>query len=163
VVRVALITAALVAACTKATPPDPPPPVPQPDPTPTRPDNRPRVIVTTPAGEAAVRVEVVATDPLIERGLMYRQHLPPDDGMLFMMGAQDDWRFWMKNTMIPLDILFITRDFTVAGILYDMKPLDPTSKGIGKPSLYVLEVNAGWAKAHGVDAGAKVAFDGIKL
>ena len=129
---------------------------------PARPDTRPRVVVKTPAGDAAVRVEVVATDPLIEKGLMYRQHLPPDDGMLFMMGAEDQWRFWMKNTLIPLDILFITRDLTIAGILFDMKPLDRTSKGVGKPSLYVLEVNAGWAKAHGVDAGAKVAFEGIK-
>jgi len=160
---VALVVAlAALAACTKATPPEQQTPVTHDvPPTPQVPDTRPRVVLTGSSGEAAVHVEVVATDPLIEKGLMYRQHLPPDDGMLFLMGVEDDWRFWMKNTLIPLDIMFITRDMTVAGILFDMRPLDTKSKGVDRPTLYVLEVNAGWAKAHGIAAGAKVAFEGV--
>lgn len=160
----ALATAlAALAACTKATPPEvsqvasaPTAPT-----TPAAPDARPRVVLLGASGAATVHVEVVATDALIERGLMYRQHLPPDDGMLFLMGAEDDWRFWMKNTLIPLDIVFIKRDLTVAGILYDMQPGDLHSKGVSSPSLYVLEVNAGWAKVHGVAAGTQVRFEGV--
>lgn len=157
--------AACTACSTKASSPDPTPvtnDLDAPDAGPPKPDTRPRVILTGTAGEAAVRVEVVETDAAIMRGLMYRQYMAPDDGMLFKMGAEDDWGFWMKNTLIALDIIFITRDLTVAGVLFDMKPMDKKSKKVGKPSLYVLEVNAGWAKAHGIDAGAKVAFDGIK-
>lgn len=152
-----------LASCTKATPPEPAPVAPPPAPPSLAQPAvaRPRVIVTGAAGETAVEVEVVATDPLIEKGLMYRQHLPPDEGMLFVMGAEDDWRFWMRNTLIPLDILFIKRDLTVAGVLENMRPLDEHSKGVGAPSLYVLEVNAGWSKAHGVGAGAKVAFERV--
>jgi uncharacterized membrane protein (UPF0127 family) len=160
----ALFVLAVASGCTKATPAEQPPPVTQNDQQPRPPavpDTRPRVILTGASGAAEVRVEVVATESLIEKGLMYRQYLAPDDGMLFLMGAEQDWRFWMRNTLIPLDILFITRDLTVAGILYDMKPRDTTSKGVDKPSLYVLEVNAGWAKAHGISPGAKVAFDGV--
>jgi uncharacterized protein len=169
---VALIVVSLAAgACTacssKAATPDPTPVTDDLDDTsadagPPKPDTRPRVLITGSAGEAAVRVEVVDTDNAIMRGLMYRKYLAPDDGMLFKMGAEDDWGFWMKNTLIPLDIIFITRDFSVAGVLFDMKPMDKTSKKVGKPSLYVLEVNAGWAKAHGVAAGSTVKFDGIR-
>jgi uncharacterized protein len=167
VVRIAALVVAIAAmagcaGCTKA--PEKPPGVSQTrDSSPPPPDAHaaltgPRVTLTGPNGAAEVRVEVVATDALIERGLMYRQTLAPDAGMLFVMGAERPWRFWMKNTLIPLDILFIKSDMTVAGILYDMKPLDEHSKGVDVPTAFVLEVNAGWSKAHGIAAGAKVAF-----
>jgi uncharacterized membrane protein (UPF0127 family) len=156
----AAVAGAACGSCSKAATPEEAPSVtPPPTDPPPRADTRPRVFV----GDAAVRVEVVATEPTIRKGLMYRQHLPPDDGMLFLMGEEDDHHFWMKNTLIPLDILFITRDMKVAGILYDMKPRDTTSKGVGEPSLYVLEVNAGWAKANGVAAGTPVRFEGVPL
>ena len=58
--------------------------------------------------------------------------------------------------------MFITKDLKVAGVLENMQPLDDTSRGVGRPSLYVLEVNAGWAKAHGVAAGTTVAFEGVE-
>jgi len=163
-IALAFASAACSQACTKATNPEPPPPVPSttPDAPPDKPDTRPRVIFAGASGDAVAHVEVVSTEPEIMKGLMYRQYLAPDDGMLFLMGAEDNWHFWMKNTLIPLDIIFITRDFTVAGILYNMKPMDQTSKHVGKQSLYVLEVNAGWAKPHGVAEGTKVRFDGVE-
>ncbi len=114
------------------------------------------------AGTATVAVEVVRSPGMVQRGLMYRKYLAPDDGMLFLMGDEDVHHFWMKNTFIPLDILFIGRDLRVAGILHDMKPQDTASKGVGKPSLYVLEVNAGWSKTHGVGPGTVVRFDGVE-
>jgi uncharacterized membrane protein (UPF0127 family) len=159
----ALAAAACSQACTKGSTPEPPPtPVTPDDATPPPPDTRPRVILEGSGPAAEVRVEVVSTDAAITKGLMYRQYLAPDDGMLFLMGAEEDWGFWMKNTLIPLDIIFITRDLEVAGVLFDMKPMDKTSKRINAPSLYVLEVNGGWAKAHGTDKGAKATFDGVQ-
>jgi uncharacterized membrane protein (UPF0127 family) len=93
---------------------------------------------------------------------MYRKYLGADAGMLFLMGDVDDHYFWMKNTLISLDIMFITPDLQVAGILENMQPHDTNSKGVGKPSLYVLEVNGGYARAHGISAGTKVRFEGVE-
>lgn len=121
-----------------------------------------RVHLEGASGASSVTVEVVASPGLIQKGLMYRKFLPPDAGMLFLMGDEDDHYFWMKNTLIPLDIAFIGADMTVAGVLENMQPHDTSSKGVGKPSLYVLEVNAGWTKAHGVTAGTKVRFEGVE-
>ena len=121
-----------------------------------------KVVIEGTTGTSTVVVEVVQSPGLVQKGLMYRKFMPADAGMLFLMGEVDDHYFWMKNTLISLDIMFITADHTVAGILENMKPLDTTSKGVGKPSLYVLEVNGGWAKAHGVSAGTKVRFEGVE-
>jgi hypothetical protein len=119
------------------------------------------VHISTPAGEVAVRVEVVSTAPTIQRGLMYRQHLPLDAGMLFLMGDEADHTFYMRNTLIPLDMIFITRDLAIAGIVERAEPKTETLRSVGKPSLYVLEVNGGWAAAHQVVAGARVRFEGV--
>ena len=113
------------------------------------------------AGPAVVHAEVVKSPGRLQKGLMYRKFLPPDAGMLFLMGEEDDHHFWMHNTLIPLDIMFISRDLKVVGVLESVQPLDETSRGVGKPSLYVLEVNGGWAKAHGVGAGTAITFDGV--
>jgi uncharacterized protein len=121
----------------------------------------PQVHLATPQGEIAVEVEVVATDAKIQRGLMYRQHLPPDSGMLFLMGREHDWSFWMRNTLIPLDMIFIGADMTIVGIVENAQPLTETLRNVGKPSLYVLEVNGGWTKSRGVIAGARVRFENV--
>ena len=117
----------------------------------------PRVIL----GTAAVDVEVVSTEAKIERGLMYREHLPMDQGMLFLMSRVYDWSFWMHNTLIGLDIIFITKDMKVAGVAANAKPQDDSLLKVGVPSLYVLEVNAGWAAAHQVVAGTPVQFEAV--
>jgi hypothetical protein len=121
----------------------------------------PAVFVAGGQGDVKVAVEVVATEAKIERGLMYREHLPPDAGMLFMMGREYDWAFYMRNTLIPLDMLFIGKDLTVAGIVANAEPRTETLRRVGKPSFYVLEVNGGWAAAHGVQAGARVRLENI--
>ena len=122
----------------------------------------PLVHIATPKGDVTVRVEVVATPPLIQRGLMYRQHMPMDAGMLFFMEDEKDHGFYMRNTLIPLDMIFITRDMTIAGIVEKAEPKTEDHRSVGKPSLYVLEVNGGWAATHQVTPGAKVRFDGVK-
>jgi uncharacterized protein len=120
-----------------------------------------QVHLATPQGEVAVAVEVVATDAKIQRGLMYRQHLPPDSGMLFLMGREHDWSFWMRNTLIPLDMIFIGADMSIVGIVENARPRTETLRNVGKPSLYVLEVNGGWTKSRGVVPGAKVRFENV--
>ena len=129
--------------------------------TPTQSGPKQVVYVESPQGEVAVNVEVVATEAKIERGLMYRQAMALDAGMLFMLGRERDWAFWMRNTLIPLDMLFIAKDKTVAGIVENAEPRTETLRQVGKPSFYVLEVNGGWSKSHGVTAGAKVRFENV--
>ena len=119
----------------------------------------PTILIATPRGEVTITVEVVTTRPEIERGLMYRDHLPYDAGMLFVMGSEAVWAFWMRNTFIPLDMIFITRDLTVAGVVANAQPCTDTLRSIHKPSACVLEVNGGWVAAHQITAGAKVRPD----
>jgi uncharacterized membrane protein (UPF0127 family) len=136
---------------------------PSPEPKPSAPQAaQPRVHIATPNGEIPVRVEVVSTPPTIQRGLMFRQHLPLDAGMLFLMEEERDHTFYMRNTLIPLDMIFIARDLTIAGIVENAEPKTETLRQVGKPSLYVLEVNGGWTRSHQVVPGAKVRFDGVK-
>ncbi|HEY0985693.1 MAG TPA: DUF192 domain-containing protein [Kofleriaceae bacterium] len=125
------------------------------------PTTMPKVYLSTPQGEVAVSVEVVATAAKIERGLMYREHLPPDEGMLFLMSVDRVWSFWMRNTLIPLDMLFIAKDMTVAGIVENAEPRTETLREVDAPSLYVLEVNGGYCAAHKITRGAKVRFEGV--
>lgn len=135
-------------------------PMPIPDP-PHLPEHGPKVYLAGDKGEVAVAVEVVATEPRIERGLMYRQHLPPDQGMLFLLDVEKDWAFWMRNTLIPLDMIFIAHDLTIAGIVQNAEPQTETLRRVGKPARYVLEVNGGFTAAHGVTAGGKVRFENV--
>ena len=116
----------------------------------------PAVSIATPRGEATVDVEVVTTREAIERGLMFRTHLPYDHGMLFVMGMDAVWAFYMRNTFIPLDLIYIANDWTVAGIVANAEPCTETRRSIHKPSSYVLEVNAGWSSDHQVMPGAQV-------
>ena len=91
-----------------------------------------------------IYVERVTTPELIAKGLMFRKEpLAQNHGMLFDKGDWSSSGFWMKNTYIPLDILFLDDTFTVIDILYDMKPLDTTSRNINKPWRYAIEINAG--------------------
>jgi uncharacterized protein len=131
-------------------------------PKPAAPYTGPKVFVQSQTGEVEVKVEVVATEAKIQKGLMFREHLPLDAGMLFMMGEEREHPFWMRNTLIPLDMLFIGKDLKVAGIVENAEPLTESLRTIGKPSFYVLEVNGGWAKQNHVTAGAQVRFENVK-
>jgi uncharacterized membrane protein (UPF0127 family) len=120
------------------------------------------VVLTGSKGDRKVTVEVVSSPRAVERGLMYRQHLPIDDGMLFLMGAEDLHSFWMRNTLIPLDIIFIGKDMKVVGIVENAEPRTEISRTVNKPSSFVLEVNSGWTAKNGIAAGTTVKFDGVE-
>ena len=122
-------------------------------------------VVFRPAGRPAARVavEVARTPRETQRGLMYREHLPPDAGMLFLFARPRVQSFWMKNTLIPLDIIFVSSDMVVVGVVENAEPGTTRSRTLpGVVSQYVVEVNAGWAREHGVAAGVPVEFVGVE-
>jgi uncharacterized membrane protein (UPF0127 family) len=108
------------------------------------------------SGAAGVDAELVRSAHDTTRGLMFRRSLDEHRGMLFDLRDRDDHKFWMHNTCIPLDLLFIDEDGLLVGIVEDAPTLDDTSRGVGCPSRWVLEVNAGWARRHDVKAGQHV-------
>jgi len=158
-----LLTVLVIASCERPAKTDPQPGSDSPTPTPTpTPANGPKVVITTPSGDVTVNVEVVATEAKIERGLMYRQAMALDAGMLFLLPEIKDWTFWMRNTLIPLDMIFIRDNLTIAGIVENAEPKTETLRQVGEPSHYVLEVNGGWTKAHGVTKDQKVRFANVQ-
>jgi uncharacterized membrane protein (UPF0127 family) len=121
----------------------------------------PRVTFESASGPIHVNLEVVSTPALIQRGLMHRRHLAPDRGMLFVFSTERVRSFWMKNTLIPLDMLFVKQDMTIAGIERDTVPLSLDSRSIGIATQYVIEVNGGWTAKQGVEPGSQVTFKNL--
>ena len=118
------------------------------------------VLFTDAPGSPRLAVELARTEPEKERGLMYRTKLPDAQGMLFSWGGQEEPRtVWMHNTCIPLDMMFIARDGTITGILEQVPTLNDAPRGVPCPAAYVLEVNAGWSRSHGVKSGTMVHFE----
>jgi uncharacterized membrane protein (UPF0127 family) len=115
-------------------------------------------VVLEPVGAEAVRVRIeVAQSPAErQRGLMYRKQLDPDAGMLFVFDRPQHIVFWMHNTLLPLDMLFITRDWKVLGVVENATPQTDSPREVPGESLYVLEVNAGFSRQHGITQGTKV-------
>ena len=121
------------------------------------PPNVPVVHVGFPgASGVSVEAELVSSDHDTMRGLMYRRRMPEERGMLFHLRAREDHQFWMHNTCIPLDLLYIDDDGLLVGIAENAPTLSDDTVSVGCPSRYVLEVNAGWTRRHGVKAGQKV-------
>jgi uncharacterized membrane protein (UPF0127 family) len=109
-------------------------------------------------GGVGVEAELVRSEHDSMRGLMYRKSLGTDRGMLFDLLVRDDHRFWMHNTCIPLDLLFVDGDGLIVGIVENAPTLNDESRGVGCPSRWVLEVNAGWSRRHGVKAGQRMSL-----
>lgn len=104
----------------------------------------------------AFHVEVMRTPDQRAKGLMYRNYLPPDRGMLFDFGGSEPVAMWMQNTYIPLDMLFIRADGTVARIAENTEPLSTRTIPSGEPVLSVLEINGGVSRQLGIKPGDKV-------
>jgi len=100
----------------------------------------------------------------LKKGLMYRKlSLSHNQGMLFPMKEHKVHTMWMKNTYIPLDILFLDKNFTVVGYIEDTKPLSTKSLSINKKSYYVLEVNGNTVSKNNISIGDKLNFVITKL
>lgn len=120
----------------------------------------PRVILESGGKSHRVQVEIADTDAKRERGLMFRKELPEGRGMLFLFDEDGEHSFWMKDTLIPLDLIFVDSSGRVTGIVARARPLslEPRSGG---PSRMVLEVPGGWAEAHGVRTGDRMTVEGL--
>ncbi len=106
----------------------------------------------------AFRVEMAQTEEQQQKGLMFRTAMGADEGMLFPSPAPEPRSFWMKNTVIPLDIVFIGPDHLISNIAANAVPysLDPIpSSG---PAIAVLELNGGRAAELGIEPGARVTW-----
>ncbi len=123
----------------------------------------PMVAIVAPngVGRATARVEIANTNADRQVGLMYRKHLDPDAGMLFVFAAPAPVSFWMKNTEIPLDMLFADGDARVIGIVENAQPYSEQLLGVSGASQFVLEVNGGFCKRHGVKPGDRLKFLGF--
>ena len=109
-------------------------------------------------GDKKLEIEVVDTPAAIQTGLMYRKSVPENAGMLFVFEKPRKAQFWMKNTYVPLSIAFLDKKKKILNI-EDMKPLDEESRTLSRGSAsYALEVNQGWFKANGVQAGDVAEF-----
>ena len=125
------------------------------------PATAPRVVVQADGRAVAFRVEVASTPDEHARGLMYRSHLDPDAGMLFVFEQPQVQRFWMKNTLIPLDMIFIAPDRHIAGVVENAAPETETERMVPARSQYVLEIGGGLASRLGIHAGELVELHGV--
>ncbi|CAN5747252.1 hypothetical protein BH09MYX1_BH09MYX1_20680 [soil metagenome] len=117
--------------------------------------------VSIPDASASVEVELALSDDETERGLMYRTKMADGHGMLFAMPERKQQTFWMRNTCISLDMMFIDDDGTIVGILENVPTVNDEIRSVACPSSWVLEVNGGFSRAHGVKAGQKVILPAV--
>lgn len=120
-----------------------------------------RLTIANAQGDNVFNIEVVDTPEGRAQGLMFRTSLAPDAGMLFDFKESRQVSFWMQNTLIPLDMLFIRHDGTIANIQVNAKPLDPTSIPSDGPVEFVLEIAGGRSVELGIKAGDTVLHDRI--
>jgi uncharacterized protein len=125
----------------------------------------PHVAIIAPDGSvlANVAVEIAATEQERETGLMYRSHLGANDGMIFLFTHPQPLQFWMKNTEIPLDMIFADRNRVVVGTVERAEPYSEQLLSVDGESQYVLEVNGGFCAQNGVKAGDRLRFTKIDV
>jgi uncharacterized membrane protein (UPF0127 family) len=113
---------------------------------------------------AVIAVELAADDATRTQGLMYRDHLPDDRGMIFLFPATAEYSFWMKNTLIPLDMIWLDENRTIVHIAHDVPPCkaDPCpSYPPNAQAKTVLEVAAGVAAKHQLANGQTLRYEGF--
>jgi len=115
-----------------------------------------QLTIETASGPVHYGIEMAEDDAARERGLMFRVELPPDHGMLFDFHDEQPVAFWMKNTLIPLDMLFIRADGRIANIRERTKPGDLSPQPSDGPVRAVLELAGGQAAARGIHPGDRV-------
>lgn len=114
-----------------------------------------------PEGDTIRTISIEIADNVDERtqGLMYRSAMKDDQGMLFIFDREEEQSFWMKNTKISLDILYVNRELEIVTIYRHTQPYSESPIPSFEPAQYVIEVKAGFCDAFGVDEGDRVAFE----
>ena len=113
--------------------------------------------VEMPIGKKTFTLEIADNLRNQQRGLMYRESLPADRGMIFVFSEEEPRAFWMANVKFPLDILFLDKDGTVVSIS-QMKEFDEHTTPSGKPAKYAIELNRDAAHAAGVNVGDRLSI-----
>ncbi len=130
-----------------------------------QPGSETEVVFRTSSDSVSIQAEVANTTGQIRRGLMDRDSLPRDEGMIFVFDREGDRAFWMKNTSIALDIIFLDSEGRIVGI----RQADPepgtseenlTLYTSPQPAKYVIEVNQGFSRKHGIQPGDEVSAPG---
>ena len=103
-----------------------------------------------------LKVEIAQKEAELQKGLMFREKMGANDGMLFIFEERSYHAMWMKNTLIPLSVAFVDQDGTILNIL-DMEPQTLDTHQSAGPSLYAIETNKGWFAQKKIKAGDKVA------
>lgn len=107
-----------------------------------------------------IEIEIAETEGAITQGLMHRKSMDFNKGMLFIFPDSDTRSFWMKNTIIPLDIIFVSEEMTIVAIKDHTTPYSTESvPSDGKQAKYVIEVNAGFTGNIGIKVGDTVTFN----
>ena len=109
-----------------------------------------------------IDIEIADDEYTTQTGLMYRTSLETDQGMLFIFPGSQMRSFYMKNTKIPLDIIYIDEDYSIVSFQKNAKPYDETSLPSEAPAKYVLEINAGLSDEWQLAAGDKIDFKRLK-
>ncbi len=115
---------------------------------------------TKPGGEAISEIDIEIADNNDQRamGLMFRTEMKEDQGMLFIFPYETEQSFWMKNTVLSLDIIFVNANFEIVKIHHNTTPFSELSYPSEKPAQYVVEVNAGYSNKLGLKEGDKIFF-----
>jgi uncharacterized membrane protein (UPF0127 family) len=122
-----------------------------------------RLEVVTAKARTSFEVEIVDTEESRARGLMFRRTMADDHGMLFDFRREEPVWFWMKNTYLPLDMIFARADGTIVSIARDATPLSEAPIAAGGPVRFVLEVNAGLAARLGLAPGDRLVHPRIRV
>lgn len=125
------------------------------------PDGVRSLVIRATAKSLTLSVEIADDEQERARGLMFRKTLPEDGGMLFVFPEQAPRSFWMKNTPLSLDILFLATDGEIVAIARDTTPFSTAPINSIEAAKYALEVNAGYCARHGVNVGDRVGVQKI--
>jgi uncharacterized membrane protein (UPF0127 family) len=106
--------------------------------------------------DVMVHLELALTPPQQQRGLMHRRYMREDAGMIFVFPTEEPRSFWMRNTLIPLDMVFVRSDGVVDSLVERAEPLTETSRRSAGPARFVIELNAGRAARIGIQPGDRV-------
>lgn len=111
-------------------------------------------------GDTLSKIDVAIADDESERneGLMDVRHLAESKGMLFIFDDSQPRSFWMANTPLPLDIIFVNEDYEIVRIHHNAQPFSEKNLPSGKPAKYVIETNGGYCVSHDIQEGMKVSF-----
>lgn len=112
-------------------------------------------------GDVPIDVEIAQTTEQRRIGMMFRNSAADGTGMIFLMPREEPHQFWMRNTLIPLDMVFVNGRMEVVGVLSDVQPLTLEGRGVPRPSRFVVELPGGYAARVGITVGSKMRAEGI--